>query len=172
MARRRSSLSLRVDPQAEKLNTLLEDTSRPGRSIGFGKERVRLTIGLAGASFEDASRAFEDLLAQGLRAARSARERRELQRRIAEDLLMAADSRKCAWEQFGGCLKRLERLGYTNVERRLVAAAIFVRWARKCDAAREKQAREMLTEAERRVRCLPSNHPRRASLEAMASSLR
>lgn len=56
-------------------------------------------------------------------------ERLETRRRIAEELLMGAYSRGSPWSDFGRALKRIRRLGYSNVERRVHVAILFARWS-------------------------------------------
>lgn len=99
-------------------------------------------------------------------------EKREVRRRIAEALFTEAFGRDCPWPILGRTLRRIQRLGYTDVERRYHVASLYVQW---CGAHPEHDAREayrLLDEAEQRIRRLPRGNTRREELLARLSALR
>ena len=77
-------------------------------------------------------------------------ERDELRRRIAEDIYFEAVRRLYPWKEFSKALRRLERLGFGDVERRALVAGHFVMWASKSQV-RINEAWRMLDDAERTV---------------------
>lgn len=90
--------------------------------------------------------------------------RREIRRRIAERLLTEAYARNCPWPTFGPTLRRMQRLGYSDVERRFHVAALYAVWSQRHPEHDGREARELLDEAERRIRSLPRGHAYRVEL--------
>jgi hypothetical protein len=100
-------------------------------------------------------------------------ERKELKRRIAERLFTEAFTHDLPWPVFGRTLRRIQRLGYSNVERRYHVACLYAMW---CACHREhdpRQARRLLDETERHLLRLPrSSRLRQGLLEALAEKRR
>ncbi len=99
-------------------------------------------------------------------------ERREIRRRIAETLFTEAFGRNCPWPVFGRTLRRIQRLGYTDVERRYHVACLYVQW---CGAHPEHDTREahrLLDDAEWRIRRLPRGNQLREELLVRLSQFR
>ena len=99
-------------------------------------------------------------------------ERREVRRRIAEALFTEAFGRHCPWPIFGRTLRHIQRLGYTDVERRYHVACLYVQWCREHPEHDARKARRLLDEAERRILSLPRGNTRREELLARLSELR
>jgi hypothetical protein len=99
-------------------------------------------------------------------------ERREVRRRIAEALFTEAFGRNCPWSVFGRTLRRIQRLGYTDVERRYHVASLYAQWCGAHPEHDARKARRALDEVERRIRCLPRGNRRREELRVRLSELR
>jgi hypothetical protein len=99
-------------------------------------------------------------------------ERREVRRRIAETLFTEAFSRGSPWPVFGRALRRIQRLGYSHVERRYHVACLYAQWCREHPEHDVRPAILLLEEAERAIRRLPRNNPRRQALLARLAELR
>jgi hypothetical protein len=99
-------------------------------------------------------------------------ERRELRRRIAEALFTEAFGRDCPWPIFGRLLRRIHRLGYTDVERRYHVACLYAQWCRNHPEHDDRGARRLLDDAEKRIRRLPRGNQRREELLVSLSQLR
>lgn len=90
--------------------------------------------------------------------------RRAIRRRIAERLFTEAYARNCPWPVFGRTLRRIQRLGYSDVERRFHVAALYANWSHRHPEHDSREARELLDEAERRIQRLPRDHVYREEL--------
>lgn len=101
----------------------------------------------------------------------SAFERDELRRRIAEDIYYGAVDRLCPWKEFVRALRRLERLGFGDMERRAFIAGHFVMWASKSQD-RIDEAWRMLDDAERRARSLPRDSLQRENISRFIARVR
>lgn len=124
-------------------------------------------------SFEALEPRFKALERHLLRSVVSTEsERREVRRRIAEALFTEAFGRNCPWPIFGRTLRRIQRLGYTDVERRYHVACLYVQWCREHPEHDARKARHLLDEAERRILSLPRGNTRREELLARLSELR
>lgn len=121
----------------------------------------RLIVATMDDAFEQLEPKFKALEKQLLASAPSQFERREIRRRIAEELFNQAFSLNCPWPVFGRTLRRIQKLGYTDVERRYHTAALYALWCREHPEHDDRQARRMLDEAERRLLRLPRDHIRR-----------
>ena len=105
-----------------------------------------------------------------LREARTERERQRIQCGIAEDLLTLAYSFNRPWAEFGKWLRRVQRLGFSNLALRVHIASLFVLSLQRFPR-RAREAWRLLADAERRVRCLRRNDPLRAEhLESIAQA--
>lgn len=127
------------------------------RGLAGGQERDKLHMALSNASFAEFERAFLALGRKRLKIARGDSERLEVKRRTAEDILLGAYGRPCSWQEFQRALRRLERLGYTDALKRVEAASYFV-LSVSSFPEQEHKAREMLDEAERRLRLVRKGH--------------
>ncbi len=80
-------------------------------------------------SFAELESSFKALERHLLRTVvKTASERREVQRRIAETLFTEAFARGCPWPVFGRAFRRIQRLGYSHVERRYHVASLYAQW--------------------------------------------
>lgn len=132
------------------------------------KARGELHLALSDASFLDFERAFLTHQRERLRTAASSVERLEVQRRTAEDILTGAFSRPCAWKDFKRALQRIERLGYTDIGRRVHVASLFAQSTGDFPQG-TSWARRLVDEAERRLRLVRKSHPlRQEGLEELA----
>lgn len=98
--------------------------------------------------------------------------RSEIRRRIAEMLFTEAFARDCPWPLFGRLLRRIHRLGYSDVERRYHVAALYALWCHRHPEHDRREARLRLDDVERRIRRLPRGHLRRTELLEQLTSLR
>lgn len=115
-------------------------------------------------SYEELEPRFKSLERRLLAREDSASMRREIRRRIAERLITEAYARNCPWAVFGPTLRRMQRLGYSDVERRFHVAALYAVWSKRHPEHDGREARELLDEAERRIRRLPRGHQYRVEL--------
>ena len=112
------------------------------------KAIAQLYVSLQDAPFENYDREFLSLQRRLLAQDETDWERLETRRRIAEEILLGAWGPDSSWKNFGRALRRIQRLGYTNVERRVHVAILFARWA-KFHPEHLPAARRMLDSAER-----------------------
>ncbi len=119
------------------------------RSLRIGQERDRLFLSLRNASVAEKIQAYEQLEKRLLKEVRTAAEERELRRRIAEDLIMA--TREGPWRLFSPYLRRLERLGYSTMDRRLLACVMSAMASSGSPTGKRKTA-ELIADIERRTR--------------------
>ncbi len=121
-------------------------------------------------SFEEMESRFKSLERYLLRSiAQTTYERQEVRRRIAEAIFTEAYGRDCPWPVFGPTLRRIQRLGYSNVERRYHVACLYAQWCGRHPRHDDHEARRMLDEVERSVlRLARSNRLREGLLKALA----
>jgi hypothetical protein len=119
------------------------------RSMRVARERDHLVLSLRNASVSEKIQAYKRLEKRLLQEERTAVEKRELQRRIAEDLLMA--TRNGPWRLFSPYLRRLERLGYSTMDRRLLACVMSAMASKGSPTGKRKTA-ELIADIERRTR--------------------
>ncbi len=141
------------------------------RSQAMAIELGRLIVSTSDDSFEELHPKFLALQRRLIASAFSPLERREIRRRIAEEFVNAAFGRNCPWPVFGRTLRRIQRLGYTDVERRYHIAALYALWSR-AHPEHSCKARRLLDEAERRLLRLPRGHLHRRELLAQLPELR
>ncbi|MFY0571653.1 hypothetical protein ACN28E_48595 [Archangium lansingense] len=116
----------------------------------MGQARGRLFLALRNASVAEKLQAYKRLELQLLKEeVHTASEQRELRRRIAEDLLTAAS--EGSWRLFSPYLRRMERLGYSGLDRRLLACVLAAMASKGSRAGRRKTA-ELIVDIERRTR--------------------
>jgi hypothetical protein len=150
---------------------LKELTRGQKRSLAISREMGLLIAATSNDSFEQLEPKFTALQRRLLASATSDFERLEIRRRIAEELVNAAFGLNCPWPVFGQALRRIQRLGYTDVERRYHIAALFALWS-KAHPERAADARRMLDEAEQRLLRLPRTHLYRRELLEQLAGLR
>jgi hypothetical protein len=119
------------------------------RFLGWAQERGRLLRSLRDASIPEQVRAYKQLEKRILQETRTAFERQEMQRRIAEDLLRATSAGP--WRGFSPYLRRMERLGYSSMDCRLLVCAWAAQACKGSPAGRRKTA-ELIEDFERRTR--------------------
>ncbi len=148
------------------------ESARDRRSREMSLDLGQLIVATTRDAFEDLEPRFKALEKQWLASATSRFERLEIRRRIAETLYTEAFGNNCPWPVFGRALRRIQRLGYTDVERRYHVAALYALWCRTHPEHDSRQARRLLDEAERRILRLPKEHFRRKELLARLPGLR
>ncbi|HEX5747234.1 MAG TPA: hypothetical protein VFZ09_13405 [Archangium sp.] len=119
------------------------------RSLRWGQERDRLFLSLRDASAAEKIRAYKQFERRRLKEAHSALEQREVRRRVAEDLIMATSDGP--WRLFSPYLRRLERLGYSTMDRQLLACVLSAKASKGSRAGRRKAA-DLIADVERRTR--------------------
>ena len=118
---------------------------------------AQLYVSLRDAPFEQYEREFLSLQRRLLAQDKTDWERRETRRRIAEEIFLGAWGANSPWKDFGRSLRRIRRLGYTNVERRVHVAILFAQWA-KFHPEHLPAARRMLDLSERHFQSLSPEH--------------
>jgi hypothetical protein len=141
------------------------------RSLAISRELGQCIVATSQDSFEELEPKFMALQRRLVATATSESERREIRRRIAEELVNAAFGLNCPWPVFGRALRRIQRLGYTDVERRYHIAALFALWCQH-HPKYAAEAGRLLDEAERRLRRLPRQHVYRTELLGQLAELR
>jgi hypothetical protein len=133
----------------------------------------QLLVKTFGDSFEELEPKLKALERRLLRSVvKTAYERQEVKRRIAETLFTEAYGRNCPWPTFGPTLRRIHRLGYSNIQRRYHVACLYARWCRRYPQHDDHEARRMLDETERSARHLPRGSRLRKGLLEDLSELR
>jgi hypothetical protein len=141
------------------------------RSLAISRELGQCIVATAQDSFEELEPKFKALQRRLVATAASESERREIRRRIAEELVNAAFGLNCPWPVFRQALRRIQRLGYTDAERRYHIAALFALWCQH-HPRHAAEAGRLLDEAERRLRRLPRQHLHRTELLGQLVELR
>ncbi|AKJ01076.1 hypothetical protein ATI61_114215 [Archangium gephyra] len=118
---------------------------------------ARLYVTLLDAPFEQYEREFLALQRKLLATVKTPWEHLETRRRIAEEILLGAFGCNAPWPDFGRALRRIRRLGYTDVERQVHVAILFARWA-KFHPEQLLAARRMLDLAERQFQSVSPEH--------------
>ncbi len=100
-------------------------------------------------------------------------ERQELRRRVAERLFTEAYEHDSPWAVFGRTLRRVQKEGYSNVERRYHVACLYAMWCERHPEHGRREARQMLEATERHLLRLPrTSQLRQGLLEALAKTRR
>jgi hypothetical protein len=147
--------------------------SSEGRFVEVARAVDQLLVKTFGDSFEELEPKFKALERSLLRSvAKTKYERQEIRRRIAETLFTEAYGRNCPWPAFEPTLRRIQRLGYSNVERRYHVACLYARWCRRYPQHDDHEARRMLDETDRSIRRLPRESSLRKWLLDALSKLR
>lgn len=123
--------------------------TRVDRHLSWGRAREAAFLSLRNASTDEQLRAYRKLEKKLLAEARTDRERLELQRRIATDLLRVSHTR--GWRSFACYLRRMERLGYSDMEDRVLVCVLASQAAAGNRAGVQKTAL-MIDAIERRMR--------------------
>ena len=124
-------------------------TQAEERSLRIGQERGRLVLALRHASVVEKIQAYKRLERRLLKEVHTAAEAREVRRRIAEDLVTATSDGP--WRLFSPYLRRLERLGYSTMDRRLLACVMSAKASKGSPTGMRKTA-ELVADIERRTR--------------------
>ncbi len=132
----------------------------------------RLIVAVTHDSFEELEPKFKALEKRLLASTSSRFEHLEIRRRIAEELFNQAFGNNCPWPIFGRTLRRIQRLGYSNIDRRYHIAALYALWCQRNPEHDDRQARRMLDEAERRLLYLPRDHIQRTERLKRLADLR
>lgn len=154
--------------QGEALPVKGRESNRAHRSQEMARSLGELVVSTSMDSFEELEPKFKTLERRLLARSSSAFERREIRRRIAEALLTQSFANDCAWAVFKRALRRIQRLGYSSVDRRYHVAAIYALWCERHPEHDRREARFLLDEAEERIRRLPR---RNVSREEMLKGL-
>ncbi|HSP80683.1 MAG TPA: hypothetical protein VLQ93_19295 [Myxococcaceae bacterium] len=119
------------------------------RFLGWAQQRGRLFRSLHDAPIFEQVHAFKQLEKRVLKETRTEFERREMRRRITEDLLRATSAG--SWRGFSPYLRRMERLGYSSMDCRLLVCAWAAQACKGSPTGRRKTA-ELIADFERRAR--------------------
>ena len=120
-----------------------------GRFMAWARERDRLILALQKASISEKVQAYKQLEKQVLKETRTAYEKQEMRRRITEDLLMATMAGP--WRGFSPYLRRMERLGYSSMDCRMLVCA-WAAQATKGSIAGVRKTAALIADFERRAR--------------------
>lgn len=115
----------------------------------WAQERDQLTLSLLESSIPEKVQAYKRLEKRILEEARTAFEQQEMRRRITEDLLMATMTGP--WRGFSPYLRRMERLGYSSMDCRLLVCGWSAQASKGSHAGRRKTA-ALIADFERKMR--------------------
>jgi hypothetical protein len=115
----------------------------------WAQERDHLTLALRNAPISERIQAYRRFEKRTLNEARTAFEKLEMRRRATESMLMAA--MEGPWKGFSPYLRRMERLGYSSMDCRMLVFAWAAR-ATKSSAAGRRKTAALIAEFERRLR--------------------
>lgn len=146
--------------------------ARERRFLELSQALDRLIADASGHPFQQVAPKLRALEARLLRQGTSHAERTEIRRRIAEAIFTEAYARDCTWPVLGPALRRIQRLGYSNVERRYHVAALYALWCQRHPEHPGREVRRLLDDAQRSLLRLPRRHPHRRELLERLSSLR
>ena len=121
------------------------------------QERDRLTLLLRDATVAEKAQAYKDLERSLVKDTSNATDIREIRRRITEDLLVAMSDGP--WALFAPYLRRIERLGYSSLDRRILVCAMVARAVGNSNAGRRKTAR-LINDLEQRAARSRRLHPK------------
>jgi hypothetical protein len=106
-------------------------------------------LSLRNASIPEQVQAYKQLEKRILKETRTAFEKQEMRRRITEDLLRATSAGP--WRGFSPYLRRMERLGYSSMDCRLLVCAWSAQAVKRSPAGVRKTA-ALIADFERRAR--------------------
>jgi hypothetical protein len=155
----------------EQVMAVKKLTRRQQRSLAIARELGQLMVATTNDAFAELEPKFKALQRRLVASASSDFARLEIRRRIAEQLFNAAFGLNCPWPIFSRALRRIQRLGYTDVERRYHIAALYALWS-QAHPERVADARRMLDEAEQRLLRLPRTRLYRRELLEQVVGLR
>jgi hypothetical protein len=127
--------------------TLTRETQE--RFLRWGQERGNLFRALRDAPIAEKVRAYKQLEKRIVAEAHTASEKLEMRRRITEDLLMLTSTGP--WRGFSPYLRRMEKLGYSSMDCRLLVCGWSAR-ASKGSPAGKRKTTELLASFEQRTR--------------------
>jgi hypothetical protein len=133
------------------------------RTVGNELDYLFVTFHQAKAPVEVEVQALRDFERRFLQEARSDFERRQLRRLTARANLTNVFLQFTTWKQFGPHLRRVQRVGYTDLSMRVHVACLYVQ-SLPSFPERAREAFTMLADAERRVLRLPKDGTRRMEL--------
>lgn len=119
------------------------------RFMRWAQERDHLALALRNAPIAERLQAYRRFEKRILREARTAFETLEMRRRVTESMLMA--TMEGPWKGFSPYLRRMERLGYSSMDCRMLVLAWAAR-ATKGSAAGRRKTAALISEFERRLR--------------------
>jgi hypothetical protein len=128
----------------------------------LAQEWDRLYLSLRDASLAEKIQAFKQLEKRFLKEMRTAVGKREVQRRITRTFLM--ETRAGPWKRFSPYLRRMERLGYSTMECRLLVCGWAAQAAKGSPAGMRKTA-ALISDFERRARLQPPHPAAREQVE-------
>lgn len=140
-------------------------TKSDARFMGWAQELGELFLSIHRAPIAEQVRAYKQAEKRILKETRTAFEKQEMRRRIAESLLRVTSSGP--WRGFSPYLRRMERLGYSSMDCRLLVCAWSAQATKGSPVGRRKTA-ELIADFERRVR---RGNPRPAWRKQMESIL-
>lgn len=142
------------------------------RTLAQEKDYLLLSLGYSKAPFEVAVLVLKDFERRFLREARTPAERLHIQRLTTKDILVQAYGDARPWKDFGPHLRRMRRLGYPNLQIRVLIACLYVQ-SLALFPERAWDAFALLDEAERRVKRLSrTHHSRQHRLDGIAQARR
>jgi hypothetical protein len=118
------------------------------RFMGWARELESLLPMLWKASIPEQVQAYKQLQKRILKETRTAFEKQEMRRRITETLLLVTSSGP--WIGFSPYLRRMERLGYSSMDCRLLVCCWAAQATKGSTAGRRKTA-ELIAGFERRA---------------------
>ena len=119
------------------------------RFMGWAQARGQLLRSLWNASIPEQVQAYKQLEKRILKETRTAFEKQEMRRRITEDLLRATSAGP--WRGFSPYLRRMERLGYSSMDCRLLVCS-WAAQATKGSPAGMRKTAALIAAFERRTR--------------------
>jgi hypothetical protein len=137
----------------------------------LAQEWDRLYLSLRDKSAAEKIQAFKQLEKRFLKEMRTSVGRRQVQRRITKTLLM--ETRSGPWRRFSPYLRRMQALGYSSMDDRLLVCG----WAAQAATGSPtglRRAAELIADFERRARIKPPHPAAREQVEfslARAKSL-
>jgi hypothetical protein len=139
------------------------------RFMGWAQQLDRVTLSVLRASIPEQIQAYKQLEKRILQETRTAFERREMQRRITETLLMVTSAGP--WRGFSPYLRRMERLGYSSMDCRLLVCC-WAAQAAKGSPVGVRKATTLITDFERRIRGQPLYPELREQVDLMLTRAR
>jgi hypothetical protein len=138
-------------------------------AVEFDKLNVALLQDDA-ASMEMGERAYLAFQKKLLRQVATERENQHLRRLVAHSILRFAYSMARTWTEYQRALRRVQRLGYLNVDYQSRAASFTLSWIADNAPPQAPLGWEMVEESERRLlRMRRKNRVRKQALAAIAS---